>query len=98
MAVLANGAVGSLFRELRDKFDFVIVDGSPLLPVADARFISTSVDGVILSVLRDTSRLPKVTAARKVLDAFNVRLLGAVVTGAAEDVYYYDPPLCRDRG
>lgn len=91
MAVLANGAVGSLFRRLRDKFDFVIVDGSPILPVADTRFISTSVDGVILSVLRDTSRLPKVTAARKVLDAFNVRLLGAVVTGAAEDVYYDDP-------
>ncbi|GAB6188069.1 polysaccharide biosynthesis tyrosine autokinase [Thermopirellula anaerolimosa] len=91
MAVLANGAVGSLFRKLRDKFDFVIVDGSPLLPVADTRFISTAVDGVILSVLRDTSRLPKVTAARKVLDAFNVRLLGAVVTGAAEDVYYDDP-------
>ncbi len=91
MAVLANGAVGSLFRTLRDKFDFVIVDGSPLLPVADTRFISTSTDGVILSVLRDTSRLPKVTAARKILDAFNVRLLGAVVTGTAEEVYYDDP-------
>ena len=33
---LSNGAVGTLFDELRGNFDYVVVDSCPLLPVADA--------------------------------------------------------------
>lgn len=91
MAVLANGVIGGLFRQLREDFDFVIVDGSPVLPVADTRFISTHADGVILSVVRDISRAPQLRAARQVLESFHVRVLGAVMTGSAEDVYYAYP-------
>jgi capsular exopolysaccharide synthesis family protein len=91
MAVLANGVIGQLFRQLREDFDFVIVDGSPVLPVADTRFISTHADGVVLSVVRDISRAPQLRAARQVLESFHVRVLGAVMTGSAEDVYYAYP-------
>jgi Mrp family chromosome partitioning ATPase len=86
--VLANGSTSSLFESLRSEYDFVIVDGSPILPVADTRFISQHVDGVVLSVLRDISRIPKVAAACELLAAFNVRILGAVVTGSTQDQYY----------
>lgn len=90
MAALANGVAGGMFARLREEFDFVVVDGSPILPVADARFLSRHVDGVVLAVLRDVSRLPKILAACEILSAFNVRTLGAVVTGSAEEVYYRD--------
>lgn len=88
LAQLASGGAKALFEELRDQYDFVIVDGSPLLPVADARFVGQHVDGVVLSVFRDISQGPKVLAARDILDAFSIRFLGAVVTSSAEDLSY----------
>jgi polysaccharide biosynthesis transport protein len=96
--VLANGSTSSLFDSLRSEYDFVIVDGSPLLPVADARFISQHVDGVVLSVLRDISRIPKVAAACELLAAFNVRTLGAVVTSAPQEQYYRNSRYQQNRG
>ncbi|RMF88939.1 MAG: tyrosine-protein kinase family protein, partial [Planctomycetota bacterium] len=91
MAVLANGVVGGLFRSLREQYDFVIVDGSPVLPVADTRFVSMHVDGVVMSVLRDVSRMPKVHAAYRTLAAFDAKILGAIVTGNPGEAYYHDP-------
>lgn len=37
-----------LIRELRDRFDFLVVDAPPILPYADARALAALVDGVIL--------------------------------------------------
>ena len=85
--VLANGVTGSFLKELRADYDFVILDASPILPVADTRIISQHVDGVVLSILRDVSQVPKVIAACEILQAFGVRTLGAIVTGTATDVY-----------
>ena len=88
LAVLTNGVLGAMFRQLREDFNFVIVDGTPVLPVADTRFISTHCDGVVLSVIRDYSRAPLVRSAKQILESFRVRVLGTVVTGSSEDAYY----------
>ncbi|MGB4726921.1 MAG: CpsD/CapB family tyrosine-protein kinase, partial [Thermogutta sp.] len=88
LAVLANGVVGATFQQLREDFDFIIVDGTPVLPVADTRFISTHTDGVVLSVIRDYSRTPLVRSAKQILESFRVRVLGTVVTGSTEEVYH----------
>ncbi|NLE38772.1 MAG: AAA family ATPase [Pirellulaceae bacterium] len=87
LQALANGGDKRLFDELREAYDFVIVDGSPILPVADSRYLSQHVDSVLLSVFRDYSRMPKVTAAREILEAFGVRDVEAVVTSASEGGY-----------
>ena len=81
MAALANGGAGPLFKQLREKYDFVIIDSSPILPVADTRFVSQHADTVVLSVFRDVSEVPKIQATCEILDAFGVRDLEAVVTG-----------------
>ena len=87
LASLSNGCAGAMFQELRDAYDFVVIDTSPLLPVADARFVSQHVDAVVLSVLRDVSQAPKIQAACEILAAFGVSSVEAVVTGAAHNVY-----------
>ncbi|MGQ9505322.1 MAG: polysaccharide biosynthesis tyrosine autokinase [Thermogutta sp.] len=89
LAVLANGVVGTIFNQLREEFDLVIVDGTPVLPVADTRFISTHCDGVVLSVIRDYSRGPLVRSTKQILESFRVRVLGTVMTGSASDAYYH---------
>ena len=87
LASLSNGAAASMFKELRDEYDFVVIDTSPILPVADARFVSQYVDSVVLSVFRDISEAPKIQAACEILAAFGVRSIEAVVTGPNVNMY-----------
>jgi polysaccharide biosynthesis transport protein len=39
--------VAAVIRDLRYRFDYIVVDSPPVLPYADARALSTMVDGVI---------------------------------------------------
>ncbi|MBN2022627.1 MAG: AAA family ATPase [Pirellulales bacterium] len=87
LQALANGMDQRILDTLRAEFEFVIVDGSPILPVADSRYVAQHVDSVVLSVFRDYSRAPKVMAACEILETFGVRDVEAVVTSSSEDGY-----------
>jgi succinoglycan biosynthesis transport protein ExoP len=82
---LAQKEVHGIFERLKDQFDFIVVDSSPVLPVADALSLSQNVDGVIFSILRDVSRMPAVHEAHQRLARLGVPILGTVVIGAASD-------------
>ncbi|MGD0383010.1 MAG: polysaccharide biosynthesis tyrosine autokinase [Thermoguttaceae bacterium] len=84
LSALANGGADSLFKELRDEYEFVVVDTSPILPIADARFVSQYVDSVVLCVFRDISEAPRIRAACEILEAFGVQCIEAAVAGASE--------------
>jgi polysaccharide biosynthesis transport protein len=84
LSALANGGADSMFKELRDEYEFVIVDTSPILPIADARFVSQYVDSVVLCIFRDKSESPKIRAACEILDAFGVQCVEAAVVGSSE--------------
>jgi capsular exopolysaccharide synthesis family protein len=84
LSALANGGADSLFKELRDEYEFVVVDTSPILPIADARFVSQYVDSVVLCVFRDISEAPRIRAACEILQAFGVQCVEAAVAGASE--------------
>jgi polysaccharide biosynthesis transport protein len=84
LAALANGGARVILEKLRAEYDFVVIDSSPILPVADTRFISQHADAVVLSVFRDVSQAPKVQAAGEILEAFGVRTLEVVITGAGD--------------
>ena len=86
LAYLYKDVVGAIVEQLRGKFDFVIIDSSPLLPTVETRLLSQHVDAVVLSVFRDVSQGPKVLAAQELLEAFGVRSVEAVVTGEEEHV------------
>ena len=84
---LARDDVGAIIKVLREHFDFIIVDTSPVLAVADTMDVGQYVDGVVLSVLRGVSRLPAVYAAQQRLAALGIHVLGAVLTGDAANPY-----------
>jgi capsular exopolysaccharide synthesis family protein len=79
---LCQDRCGQIFGELKEMYDFVVVDSSPVLPVADALLIGQHMDGVVFSVLHEVSQLPKVHAAHQRLEVLSIRILGAVVNGA----------------
>jgi capsular exopolysaccharide synthesis family protein len=93
LQMLSRGNIGPVLAALRSQFDFIIIDSSPVLPIADTLQLAPHVDGVLFSVLRTVSRLPKVYAAQQRVAALGVPLLGAVVSGTREELYGYGPRL-----
>jgi capsular exopolysaccharide synthesis family protein len=88
--LLGQQAVGDLLTKLRSRYDFIIIDSAPILPVPDSQFLAQHVDGVIVSVLTGVSHLPSVQAVCQRLCLLQIRVLGAVVHGAAGDSVYRD--------
>jgi capsular exopolysaccharide synthesis family protein len=88
LEILSSGAVANVLAKARQQYEFVVIDGSPILPVSDARLFARHVDGVILSILRDVSQSQKLQATWKILTGLGVRAVGAVVTGSSEASYY----------
>jgi capsular exopolysaccharide synthesis family protein len=78
---LAHEPLKNLLEQVRDHYDFIIIDSAPVLAVADTLQISQHVDAVILSILRDVSRLPLIHDAYERLTRLGARILGAVVAG-----------------
>jgi capsular exopolysaccharide synthesis family protein len=87
---LASTDLRAMLDRLKEQFDFIVIDSSPVLPVADALLIGQHVDAVLFSIMRDVSRLPKVHAAYERLLSLGIRLLGAIVTGAQGEPYGTD--------
>jgi polysaccharide biosynthesis transport protein len=85
---LAREGVDKIFDQLKEEFDFIVVDSHPVLEATDALLIGQHADAVIFSLLRDVSQLPRVYGAGQQLTALGIRVLGAVINGMApEDVY-----------
>lgn len=84
----SKGLLTEFFAAVRADYEFVIVDSSPVLPVVDTRLIAQFGDGVILSLLKDVSEAPKVSAAIAQLNSYGVSVFGTVLTGCSQDVYY----------
>ena len=95
LRTLAQGGMKGLFDSIKPEYDFIIVDSAPVLPVVDSQLMAQAVDGVLLSVLQDVSRLPRVYAAYERLSLYHVDLLGVVVHsssfGAYDSRYPYLP-------
>lgn len=73
-----------IFEKLRDEFDFVIIDGAPLLGLSDSLSLGHYADGVILTVLRDHSGIRNIHKTTEILKDLGIRLIGAVVNGVPQ--------------
>ena len=67
------------------QFDYVVIDSGPILKVADSLLVGQHVDAAIISVLRDSSKVPNVYEACERLRSVGITVLGAVVNGVNDD-------------
>ena len=91
---IANGAFKSCIEQLREQYDIILLDSSPILPVADAAILSSQVDGTIMVERELVSRRSNVSDALLRLESAGGRLIGTVFVGSGsrEDYgygYYY---------
>src|SRR5205807_2303046 len=68
-------------NEIREKYDFVLIDTPPLLVVSDPAVVSPRVDGVILTVRVTKNCRPSALRARELLVTLGANILGVVVNG-----------------
>jgi capsular exopolysaccharide synthesis family protein len=77
--LLGSNKMRETIDDLREQFEFIFIDSSPLLAVSDAILIATMVDGVLLVV--DGQKTPKqdVRNARLRLNNARTKLLGVLL-------------------
>jgi capsular exopolysaccharide synthesis family protein len=80
---LATEQMQPVFDKLRAEYDFIIVDGAPVIGMSDALIFGQYSDGAVLSVRRDHSQMPKIHQAAELLRGVGIRVLGAVVNGVS---------------
>ena len=71
--------IGAMLSALREKFDFVIFDGSPLRDYSESSFLAGKMDGVILVVEAERTKIDIARKIRKDLESTGVNILGVVL-------------------
>ncbi len=82
---LGRSGASQWFERLKEQFDFVLIDSSPVLPVNDAVLVGQHADAVLFSVLQGVSRIPLVQSAMQKISGCGGRILGVVVSGTAAE-------------
>jgi capsular exopolysaccharide synthesis family protein len=88
--LLGSAGMRRLLEALRSRFDRVIVDVPPVIPLADVGVVAPQCDGVLLVVRAGATPKPLIERALATFDA--ERLLGIVLneSGGAEPDYGYE--------
>jgi capsular exopolysaccharide synthesis family protein len=88
--VLASPRLKSFLDEMRQEYDIVIVDSSPLLAVTDPSILSTAVDGIMLVVQLQDLKHYEAERVVEILSAVVAPTIGLVVNRlASEDLGTY---------
>ena len=102
--LLASHQMATLMGELRDRYDVVLVDSPPLLPVTDAAAMAPATDGAILVCRFKKTTREQVGRGVAALGAVSVPVLGTVFTmvarsGPWDNAYYSSeqPPAVATR-
>lgn len=92
LRLLSSKQMSRFLNLARSSFDMVVVDASPLLPVADPRVLIDQVDGVVLVVASGKTPKDAVESALRESIGLEEKLAGVVLNGAADDPnrYYQD--------
>jgi polysaccharide biosynthesis transport protein len=77
--ILASDAVQKFFAKLRDSYDFIIVDCSPVSPVVDVRATARWVDAYVYVIEWGVTRPDVVQYAMKNAPELREKILGAVL-------------------
>lgn len=99
--LLSSEAMSSLIAELSNRYDMVLMDSPPLLPVSDALALSNFAGGTLLVVGVDRIHRPQLREALESLSTVDANLLGLVLNKIARrdaQGYVYDLGYAPDWG
>lgn len=80
--VLGSETMKQIIRQQRDKYDYVIIDGPPVLLVSEAKILAKCVDGTILVFNAATTRRGAAGRTISELRQVDATIFGCVLVGA----------------
>ncbi|WP_127573410.1 polysaccharide biosynthesis tyrosine autokinase [Georgenia faecalis] len=98
--LLGSRAMANVLKQLTDRYDVVIIDSPPLLPVTDAAVLSNQVGGMLVVVGADRVHKGQVRDALESLAAVDAHVLGLVMNKVSKqdnDRYGYSYESYRPR-
>ena len=90
--MLASKAMTAFLEEMKEHFDYIVLDTPPLQAVADAQILSTKVDGSIIVVRAGITKKGDIQNAVSILKKVNASIIGTVlhdVDNTNNKYYYY---------
>lgn len=92
VAILESTKVKELVKELKEEYDYVILDVPPALACSDPQIVSTYVDGVIYTIAINQSKKKDIIDSLSNLKNIDANIIGLSITKAEvskKDSYYY---------
>lgn len=89
--LLGSNTMDALLEELMERYDIVIIDGPPILSVADAQILSNKCDGAVLVINAGATQKENALKAKEALTSSNANIIGTILNNFVleKDHYYY---------
>jgi capsular exopolysaccharide synthesis family protein len=88
--LLAGAQARQIFRQLCEEHDVVVLDSSPVLPVADGSVLAGFADAVLLVAAANVSTKRDITRSMELLERVSANVVGTILNrAAATDAYAY---------
>lgn len=89
--MLGSKAMTTFLEEMKNHFDYIIMDTPPIGAVTDSQVLSTKVDGTILVVKAGQTKKDVVMNSVNAIKKVNGNLIGTVLNGVeqSKNKYYY---------
>jgi succinoglycan biosynthesis transport protein ExoP len=78
--LLSGSMLPAVLADLAERFDLVVIDGPPVLGLADAILLGTNAEGTVFIIEADGSHHGNAKAAIRRLQAANIPIIGALLT------------------
>lgn len=93
--LISSRRMKNLLQDMRQQYDYVIIDSPPILHLADGLILSTLVDGTVLVIRAGKTTYDLFTNGLKKLHDLNPRFLGVILNalnnriGGPQSYYHY---------
>jgi uncharacterized protein involved in exopolysaccharide biosynthesis/Mrp family chromosome partitioning ATPase len=83
---LSAQGMADFIAEVRQRYDYVVFDAAPILPVADSSILGAHVDGTLMTVRVGRVARAALRRAKALLEGARAQVLGVCLTGVRAEV------------
>lgn len=77
--ILEDSKIDHILHKCNQIYEYIIIDSTDLVSVADTRVLLSKVDGIVLVAKYNTTRRRDILKCKKILANYNEKLLGVVI-------------------
>lgn len=89
--IISSKAMESLFDELKEQYDYILIDTPPVKIISDGVVLSTKCDGVVYVIRAGKTKKDDIVEGYMELEKVKAKVIGSILNGTdnRRDNYYY---------